>query len=186
YDKVLRQYPTLLSDKMGLIPGVEHTITLASEARPIAQKLRPIPLSRRDAVDKELQRMVDADIWEPVDKSDWAHHLVSVPKPSGEIRITTDLSPLNVYVTPNRFPLPTINELFLELKGARLFSKLDLKKTFFHIKLAEQSRPLTTTLTHKGLFQYKRLPMGLKDSASVCQQLVAQTLASCPVQHLIR
>ncbi len=180
YTALLRQFPGLLSEKMGVFPGHEHTITLSPDARPVAQKLRPIPLSRRDAVEREIERMIKADIWEPVEKSDWAHHLVSVPKPNGETRITTDLSPLNLYVTPNRFPLPTINELFLELKGAQCFTKLDLKKAFFHIQLAESSRALTTTMTHRGLYQYKRLPMGLKDSAFVCQQLVAQTLAGCP------
>ena len=54
------------------------------------------------------------------------------------------------------------------------------EKLFFHIKLAEESRHLTTTITHQGLRQYKRLPMGLKDSASVCQRLVSQTLSGCP------
>ena len=80
-----------------------------------------------------------AGIWEPVDRSQWVHHMVTVRKPQGGLRITTDLSPLNRYVVPDRFPLPNPRELFLELKGATVFSKLDLRKAFFHIKLAQEN-----------------------------------------------
>ncbi|GFO49294.1 transposon tf2-12 polyprotein [Plakobranchus ocellatus] len=124
--------------------------------------------------------MDDLGIWEATDKSSWVHHMVTVPKPNGDYRIATGLSPLNRYVVLDRFPLPNPNDLFLELRGANVFTKLDLRKAFFHIELAPDSRHLTTTLTHQGLRQYKRLPMGLKDSASVCQRLVSQTLADCP------
>ena len=177
---IAKKFPSLLSEKMGTFPGYEHVIDVTSDASPSAQKLRPLPLSRRENAEKEIKIMEDLDIWEPVDKSSWVHHMVTVMKPDGNIRVTTDLSPLNNYVIPDRYPLPSIKDLFLELKGAKVFTKLDLRKAFFHIKLSEESRHLTTTITHQGLRQYKRLPMGLKDSASVCQRLVSQTLSGCP------
>ncbi|MCP4539773.1 MAG: RNA-directed DNA polymerase, partial [Chloroflexi bacterium] len=88
-------------------------------------------------------------------------------------------TPLNQHVVPVRYPLPVIKDLFLELRGARFFSKLDLRKGYYHIQLDQASREYTTTLTHQGLFRYKRLPMRLTDSVSVFQQLVSQTLARC-------
>ena len=106
--------------------------------------------------------------------------MVTIRKPDGNFRITTDLSPLNEHVIPDRYPLPNPKELFLELKGATLFTKLDLRKGFCHIRLNPESRALTTTITHQGLRQYKRLPMGLKDASSVFQRAIAQTLAGCP------
>lgn len=176
---ILNRHPSLLSEEMGTFPDYEHVIDITNDAVPTAQKLRPLPLSRRDKVANEIKVMENLDIWEPVDKSTWVHHMVSVMKPDDNVRVTTDLSPLNSYVVPDRFPLPNPKDLFLELKGAKIFTKLDLRKAFYHIKLAEESRQLTTTITHQGLRQYKRLPMGLKDAASVCQRLVSQTLSDC-------
>ncbi len=68
----------------------------------------------------------------------------------------------------------------MELKNAKHYSKLDLKKGNFDVALDLESRNLTTTATHKGLFWYKRLPMGLKDSAQAFQRYVAQTLVGIP------
>ena len=178
--QLLNEFPRLLSDEMGTYPDYQHKIEISETARPVAQKLRPVPLARRQSAADEVKAMDSLGIWEATDKSQWVHHMVTVPKPCGGVRITSDLSPLNTFVIPDRFPLPNPKDLFLELKGAKIFSKLDLRKAFYHIELAPESRQLTTTLTHQGLRQYKRLPMGLKDSASVCQRLVSQTLAGCP------
>ena len=177
---ILKEYPNLLSNKLGKYPDFQHKITTSADITPKCQKLRPVALARRDTASKEIDKMDDLGIWEPVDKSLWAHHMVTVPKADGGLRVTTDLSPLNNFVIPDRYPLPNPKDLFLELKGAKVFTKLDLRKAFFHVELHPDSRHLTTTLTQKGLRQYKRLPMGLTDSASVCQRLVAQTLADCP------
>ncbi|GFO47389.1 Zf-h2c2 and rve domain containing protein [Plakobranchus ocellatus] len=177
---IAQDYLRLLSNELGTFPDYQHEILLTDDAVPSAKKLRPVPLARRQKVSEEIQNMDDLGIWQATDKSSWVHLMVTVPKPNGDYRITTDLSPLNRYVVPDRFPLPNPNDLFLELRGANVFTKLDIRKAFFHIELAPDSRHLTTTLTHQGLRQYKRLPMGLQDSASVCQRLVSQTLADCP------
>uniref|UniRef100_A0A915JW31 Reverse transcriptase domain-containing protein n=1 Tax=Romanomermis culicivorax TaxID=13658 RepID=A0A915JW31_ROMCU len=124
--------------------------------------------------------MITHDIWEQVTTSSaWALNLVTVPKPDGRIRITTDFSPPNNFVVPEHHPLPRINNLYMQLQGPRMFTKLDLSKGYFHILLAPESCPLTSTIKPYDLFQYKRLPMGLMDAASVFQPLVLQTLEGC-------
>ncbi len=178
---IAAEFPDLVKQEIGRYPSYQHTIVLSPDAQSTACKARAVPIAKREAVAKEIQNMVQEGIWEKVEgSSPWAHGMVVVPKPDNGVRITTDLSPLNKFVIPQRHPIPIIKDLFLELKGATIFSKLDLKKGYFHIELDPQSRPLTTTITHSGLFQYCRLPMGLTDSASVFQRLVSQTLADCP------
>ena len=172
-------FPRLTSEELGTFPGYKHVIRVQSDIVPRAVRLRPIPLARREAAEKEVQKMDEQGVWEETTASEWAHPLVTVPKPDGGVRITTDLTGLNKYVIPQRHPLPKIKDLFLELKGARFFSKLDLKKGYYHIVLDEQSRELTTTITPLGLRRYCRLPMGLTDAASVFQRLVQQILAGC-------
>ncbi len=177
---IASNFPTLMADKIGKIPGISHKITLAADARPVVKKLRPVAIAYRDAVDKEIQEMEEQGIWRRADgPCDWVHPFVAVKKPGGGVRITTDLTALNACVEPVRHPLPKIQDLFLELRGAKHFTKLDLKKGYFHLELDEQSSPLTTTATQRGLYQYLRLPMGLTDSAAVFQKAVSQALSGC-------
>ena len=109
--------------------------------------------------------------------SQWAHPLVTVPKKDGKgVRITTDLTRLNTFVIPDPHPLPRIQDIFTNLTGSTVFSKLDITKGYWHIPLHPDSCHLTTTITPLGLRQYLRLPMDLKDATSAFQKRIQQTL----------
>ncbi len=82
------------------------------------------------------------------------------------MRLTSDLTRHNPYNIPEHFTLPRIRDIILSLQGSTIYSKVDLRKGYFQIPLHEVSRHYTTTITPLGLRQYKRMPMGLKDSAS--------------------
>lgn len=180
FKQVLESYPSLLQKSIGDYPDYEHDICLQADAFPSSAKLRSVPLARREAVDKEITTMVEQGIWEKVERSRWSHGMVTVPKPNGDIRITTDLRKLNQYVIPLQYPLPTTQDIFLKLRNAKVFTKMDFSKAYFSVPLSQASRELTTTSTPVGLMQYRKLPMGLKDSASVFQFCATQTLKNCP------
>ena len=170
-------YPKLFGGTVGTFPNYQHRIQLKEDAVPSISRLRSIPLARKEQVLEEIRKMDNEKIWEPVQRSEWVHGLVTVPKEGGGVRITTDLSPLNPHILPELHPIPSIKELLGDLQGAQVFSKMDFRKGFFHIPLHPDSRHLTTTVTPLGLRQYKRLPMGLRESSSVFQRLVGQALA---------
>ena len=128
----------------------------------------------------EIQAILDSGVWSRLDKSEWQHAMVVVDKRDGGVRITSDLSSLNRFIVPDRHPLPHISDLFLRLRGARFFSKLNLTKAYYHIPLDEESKRLTATITPLGLMCYNRLPMGIKDSAAVFQKLVSQSHKGLP------
>ncbi len=67
----------------------------------------------------------------------------------------------------------------MDVSGAKVFSKLGLKKGYFHIPLATESKDLTTTIT-TDLRRYNRLPMGLTDAASAFQRRIHHALAGLP------
>ena len=125
----------------------------------------------------EIQNMVPSGIWSPVEKSECAHAMVTVGKDGG-VRITSDLSPLNKYIIPDRYLLPRIEELFLKLRGMSHFSKIDLHEGCYYIELEDESKRYTATITLLGLMAYNRLPMGLKDAASVFQKSVSYNCQS--------
>ena len=63
-----------------------------------------------------------------------------------------------------RHPIPTVDEVLYQLNGSTIFSRLDLKWGFHQIELEEQSRNITTFVTHKGFYRYKRLMFGISSA----------------------
>ena len=63
----------------------------------------------------------------------------------------------NTAIIRERHPIPTVDEVLHDLNQSKLFSKLDIKWAFHQIELDEESRPITTFVTHKGLYRYKFL-----------------------------
>ncbi|MCP3663196.1 MAG: hypothetical protein GY696_11995, partial [Gammaproteobacteria bacterium] len=132
---VQSEFPRLFLDTLGTFPDYQHKIQLQADARPTTTRLRSVPLARREAVEKEVQNMVKSGVWEKVTRSEWVHGMVTVSKPGGGVRITTDLSPLNPYTVAEQHPIPNIKDILLDMRGAKVFTKLDLRKSFFHIML---------------------------------------------------
>ena len=181
-DAPYSKFPRLLSPDLGTFKHGYHRIKLKPGTVPYAVRgPRPIPLCYKEAALEEIRHMDKMGIWEKVTHAEWVHPMVVVGKEEpGKVRITSDLTRLNKAVVPERFPIPRIKDLFLDIKGATVFSKLDLRKGYYHVKLHRDSKDLTTTATPLGLRRYCRLPMGLKDSASVFQRQISQALAGLP------
>ena len=85
--------------------------------------------------------------------------VVIIPEPSRDIRLCVDMRRANQVIVRERHPIPTVDVLY-QLNGSTVFSKLDLRWGFHQIEFEEQSRKITTFITHKGLFRYKRLMFG--------------------------
>ena len=97
--------------------------------QPVAQPMRRVPLAHKEAVEKELKRMESEDILEKIDSSPWVSNMVLQwkDKGRGDLRICADLREPNKAIIPDRYPLPTIEELSEQFAGSKFFSKIDLK-----------------------------------------------------------
>ncbi len=167
----LQQYPELTKE-FGCITGYQHRPVVNQTIAPVRQPLRRLPLSLRDEVSAELCKLMDLDLIEKVDASPWVSNLVLVRKKDNKLRICIDLTCVNKAIIPASYPLPTFDELTSQLAGSTLFSKIDLRWGYLQVKLAEDSRYLTTFITHEGMFQYKRLCFGISSGPSCFQQIV--------------
>ena len=166
----------LQADPRKSIRGFTHTPVVNTLVPPVAQPLRRVPLALLPKVKAEIERMVNDGVLQQIEAADWVSNMVVVHKANGAIRICVDLTAVNKAVIPDRFPLPTIEELSEFFAGATVFSKIDLKWGYLQVKLDESAHHLTSMITPFGLYKWVRLPFGLCSAPSCFQKIVASIL----------
>lgn len=162
------------------ITDVQVHIRTHSHIKPVFQPLRRVPIPMEEAVNKKLDQLLARDIIEvkqgPVT---WVSPLVIVGKASGEPRICLDLRRVNEAVVRERFPMPVVEEYLARLGKGRVWSKLDIREAFHQVELAEDSRDITTFITSRGLFRFKRMPFGLVTAPEIFQRVMEELLSGC-------
>ena len=126
------------------------------KATPRFHKARAVPYVYRELVEKELDRLVQEGILEPVEFVDWASPIVPVSKKDkNSVRICGDFKQtVNPVLRLDRHPIPKVEDLFASLSGGKLFSKIDLSQAYQQVPLEESSHQYVVINTHKGLFRY--------------------------------
>lgn len=176
--EVKEKFPMLFSGGLGRCNKTKASLTLKSDARPVFRKARSAPFAAMPAIEAELERQLHEGVYSPVEYSDFAAPIVVVKKKNGKIRICGDYSTgLNDLLEPNKFPLPSPEQIFTGLSGKKIFSKIDLTDAFFQIELDEKAKRLLTINTHMGLFTVNRLQQGVKTAPGIFQELMAKMLS---------
>ena len=177
-DPIAAQYEDVF-EGIGHLKSHPYKITIKENATPYAVSTpRRIPLPYHQKVKDEIARMQSLGVIDEVTQpTEWViSPMVVVPKQSGNIRIRVDYSHLNRSVKREHYQLPTAEELFAKLRGAKYFSTLDAASGFWQIPLAEESSKLTTFLTPHGRFRFTRLPFGLNSGSEVFHRVMSDML----------
>ena len=113
--------------------------------------------------------------------SEWAAPIVPVAKPNGTVRICGDYKlTVNQVSKLDNYPIPKTEDLLATLGGGEKFTKLDMSQAYQQMTLDEESRKFTTINTHKGLFQYNRLPFGVSSAPGIFQRTMENLLQGIP------
>ncbi|XP_017462168.1 PREDICTED: uncharacterized protein LOC108355515 [Rhagoletis zephyria] len=159
-------------------------LSIDLNVKPVQQSLRRVPVAVEEKVAAKLDEACSRDIIEPVrGPSSWISPIVVVFKENGEIRLCIDMRLANKAILRENYPLPTFEMFIAKARGAKFFSRLDLKDAYHQLELHESSREITTFITHKGLFRYKRLLFGVNSAPEIFQRVLAEILSPCKNAH---
>jgi hypothetical protein len=134
----------------------------------------------RNLIEDKLKR----GIIEP-SKSPSSSTVLMVPKPGGGVRFCIDYRALNNAIEPDAYTLPTVQENLAALSGDKYFTCLDMKEAFWSVPLTPASRKLTAFRTPDGLFQYKRMPMGLRTASTVFCRFINNVVSDLKWNHVL-
>lgn len=174
------RFPSLFSGGIGRVED-EITLSIDHTVTPVAQPYRRIPFAVREKLEGHLKELCSLDIIEPVEgPTTWSSGVVIVPKADGSIRLCVDMRQANRAIVRHHYPVPTVDELLLDMNGSKVFSKIDMKMGFHQFVLNEESRDITTFNTHAGQYRYKRLSFGICSAPEIYQRKIADIIAGVP------
>ena len=171
----------IVSDYMGVfpdeLPGLppDRALTFEIELLPGTAPISKAPYRMAPAELKELQ----AQLQELLDKgfirpsySPWGAPVLFVKKKDGTLRMCIDYRELNKVTIKNKYPLPRIDDLFDQLKGAAVFSKIDLRSGYHQLKIKDSDVPKSAFRTRYGHYEFLVMPFGLTNAPAAFMDLM--------------
>ena len=179
-EAVLRKFSEVFKDELGTIKNYSAKLQVRDYTTPYFCRPCPVRFSLKPKLDAELDWLVEKGILKEVSHSAWALPVVTVSKKDGRVRLCGDYKvSVNRSLHVDQHPLPTPEELFSALTGGQQFSTLDLS-AYQQSLLEPSSRELTTISTHRGLYQYTRLPFGIALAPAIFQWTMDTILDGIP------
>ncbi|KAM0985823.1 hypothetical protein ACFX2C_013058 [Malus domestica] len=172
--RVVRYFPDVFPEDLpGLSPNreVEFVIDLLLGMNLISlTPYRMAPAELRE-LKVQLQELMDKGLVQS-STSPWGALVLFVRKKDGTLRLCIDYRQLNRVTIKNCYPLPRIDDLFDQLKGAYIFSKIDLRSGYYQLKIKNEDVPKTTFKTRYGHYEFLVMPFGLTNAPAAFMDLM--------------
>nr|GEV79462.1 putative reverse transcriptase domain-containing protein [Tanacetum cinerariifolium] len=146
-------------------------IDLIPGAAPVARAPYRFVPSEMKELSKQLQELFDKGFIRP-SSSPWGAPVLFVKKKDGSFRMCIDYRELNKLTVKNRYPLPRIDDLFDQLQGSSIYSKIDLRSGYHQLRVREQDIPKTEFRTRYGHYEFQVMPFGLTNAPAVFMDLM--------------
>ncbi|GKA14403.1 putative reverse transcriptase domain-containing protein [Tanacetum coccineum] len=149
-------------DKIVRIPYGDEVLIVQGVA-PVARAPYRLALTELQELSTQLQELSDKGFIRP-SSSPWGAPVLFVKNKDGSFRMCIDYRELNKLTVKNRYPLPRIDDLFDQLQGSRVYSKIDLRSGYHQLRVREEDIPKMAFRTHYGHYEFQAMPFGLTNA----------------------
>nr|DAD29947.1 TPA_asm: hypothetical protein HUJ06_031415 [Nelumbo nucifera] len=139
---------------------IEFSIELIPETGPISKAPYRMALMELKELKEQLQELLDKEFFRP-SVPPWDALVLFVKKKDGRMCLCIDYRELNKVTIRNKYPLPRIDDLFDQLQGVQIFSKIDLHSTYHQLKIKVEDAPKTAFRMRYGHHEFLVMPFGL-------------------------
>ncbi|KAL0560529.1 hypothetical protein IC582_000934 [Cucumis melo] len=173
-EPVVRDYPDVFPEELpGLPPHreVEFAIELEPGTVPISRAPYRMAPAELKELKVQLQELLDKGFIRP-SVSPWGAPVLFVKKKDGSMRLCIDYRELNKVTVKNRYPFPRIDDLFDQLQGATVFSKIDLRSGYHQLRIKDEDVPKTAFRSRYGHYEFIVMSFGLTNAPAVFMDLM--------------
>jgi hypothetical protein len=165
---VVNEFPDVFPEELpGMSPDwdIEFMIELKSDTAPIYKT--PYRMATPELVElkEHIKGLLEKWFIHP-SSSPWGAPMIFVSKKDGTQGLWVDYHALNEVTVRNKYPLPRIDDLFDQLRGACVFSKINLRLGYHQLKIWECDIPKTAFILRYGLYGYMVMPFGLTNASA--------------------
>ena len=168
--------------KYGKTKLTKMKIRLKPGAVPVRAKVRNLNPKQQETLQKQIDEWLEYDIIRP-STSEWASGCVIVGKKTGDERVCIDYRKLNDATEGDAYPIPNIQALLAKAGGHRVYSALDASNAYHNIEMEEESRHLTAFISPSGLYEFNRLPFGLKGAGAAYSRFIDMAMSRLGTKH---
>ena len=179
--KILKKFPNITSEHIGLAESLTLPLRIHTKGPPVFSKCRPLFGEKRIQIENELRKWEKEGVIERVCNAvEWASPIHAVKKSDGSWRVCGDFRLLNNITRTDRYPVPSLQSFNENMADCKVFSKIDLRRAYHQVKVHEEDQEKTVINTTIGLFKFKRMPYGLKNSGGNFQRNIHLILKDLP------
>ena len=173
--ELLEKYRDLFPDAPSKKNQIFHDVNVG-DAAPVKQHSYRLNPRKQQYLKEEIKYLLEKDFIEP-SSSCWSSPCILVPKPDGSYQMCTDYRKINSVTKTDTFPIPRMDDCIDKVGKAKYVTKFDLLKGFWQVPLTDDVKEMSAFATPEGLYQYKVMPFGMKNSPATFQCLINKVIA---------
>jgi hypothetical protein len=167
-------FPDVFHEELPCMPPerkVEFAIELNPGTTPISKRAYQVSGPELVELKKQIDELSEKGYIRP-STSPWEALVLFVEKKDGTKRMCIDYRSLNEVTIKNKYPLPRIEDLFDQFRGASVFSKIDLRSGYHQLRIRPSDIPKTTFITKYGLYEFMVMSFGLTNAPTYFMYLM--------------